>query len=288
MKKIIYLLLVCILLTGCTNPFRQNNLDNANIYTTVYPISYIIEYLYGEDSVVTSIYPSGADINNYSLTDKQVADYSKGDLFIYMGIGHEKEIAKSLINKNNNLQIIDATYGLGYKEDIRELWLAPNNFLMLAKNIKDTLVDYLNNTIKEENVTNKYNELYASVSWIDAELRNIAKESEDAGNNTLVVANNTLKFLENYGFIVISIDDIVASGSENALNDLKSKFKNTKYTTILKLKNDGTTELIDELASTYKAKIVDINDIVDNNDVSSDYVSIQYENINAIRNILLD
>lgn len=288
MKKIVSLLLILLLVTGCTNPFKQTNLDNANIYTTVYPISYIINYLYGDDSVVTSIYPDGADINTYNLTDKQVSDYAKGDLFIYMGISHEKEIAKSLINKNNNLQIIDATYGLNYKEDIRELWLAPNNFLMLAKNIKDTLTDYLDNAIKEENINNKYDELYANVSWIDAELRNIAKESEDAGNNTLVVANNTLKFLENYGFIVVSIDDIVASGSENALDDLKSKFKNSKYTTILKLKDDKTTELIDELVSSYKAKVVDINDIVANSDVSSDYVSIQYENINVIRNIFLN
>ncbi len=288
MKKIVSILLILLLLTGCTNPFKQNSLDNATIYTTVYPISYIIEYLYGDDSVVNSIYPNGVDINNYTLTDKQVSEYAKGNLFIYMGIGHEKEIAKALINKNNNLQIIDATYGLNYKEDIRELWLAPNNFLMLAKNIKDTLVDYLDNTIKEDNITNKYNELYANVSWIDAELRNIAKDSEDAGNNTLVIANNVFKYLENYGFNIISIEDIVASGSDNAVDDLKSKFKNSKYTGILKLESSNTTELIDELVNTDKAKLVEIKDIITNEDVSSDYVSIQYENINAIRNLLLD
>ena len=130
MKKIISLLLVLILLTGCS--FGKNNLDNATIYTTVYPISYIVNYLYDDYSVVSSIYPVGVDMNNYSLTDKQVNEYANGDLFVYMGIGREKEIAKSLINENNNLLIIDATYGLSYKDDIKELWLAPNNFLMTS------------------------------------------------------------------------------------------------------------------------------------------------------------
>ena len=104
MKKIISLLLVLILLTGCS--FGKNNLDNATIYTTVYPISYIVNYLYDDYSVVSSIYPVGVDMNNYSLTDKQVNEYANGDLFVYMGIGREKEIAKSLINENNNLLIM--------------------------------------------------------------------------------------------------------------------------------------------------------------------------------------
>ncbi len=284
-KTIILIILMCIplILTGCD--LKQSNLDNAVVYTTVYPVSYIMEYLYDDNSVVTSIYPNGADINNYNLTTKQVNDYAKGDLFVYMGIGHEKEIAKSLINKNNKLQIIDATYGLSYKEDIRELWLAPNNFLMLVKNIKETLIDYIDNKIKEDIITEKYEKLYEEVSWIDAELRNIAKDSEDT---ILVVSNNIFKYLENYGFNVLSLEDIVSSGSESALADLKNKFKSSKYTTIIKLKSEENSELIDELVNNYKAKIVEIDDIVTNNDLSRDYVTIQYENVTAIRNILLD
>ena len=38
MKKIIIVLLFVILLTGC---FKSEELDRANIYTTVYPIEYI-------------------------------------------------------------------------------------------------------------------------------------------------------------------------------------------------------------------------------------------------------
>lgn len=286
MKKIIFLLLGLFLISGCS--FSQSNLTNANIYTTTYPISYIMNYLYGENSTITSIYPNGVELDNYSLTDKQIEDYAKSDLFVYMGVGREKEFAKSFINKNNKILIIDATYGLSYKENIKELWLAPNNFLMLLKNIKTTLNEYLDNKVSEEAVTQKYDELYAKVSWIDAELRNVAKESYDKNNNTLVVSSNSLKYLESYGFIVISLEDIEQSGSENAINDIKSKFKSGKYSTILKLTSDKETDLIADLTKNNKANIITINDMITNSDPASDYISIQNENIALIRNLLLD
>jgi len=95
-----------------------------------------------------------------------------------------------------------------------------------------------------------------------------------------------LKFLENYGFEVISLEEIEASGSKDALNSLKNKFKNTKYSDIIKLNSEENTELMTELKTKYKATIHDIHDLVTNSDSASDYVSIQYENIAVIREIL--
>ena len=67
------------------------------------------------------------------------------------------------------------------------MWLAPNNFLMLCKNIKNSLNEYLDNSLKIKAVNDLYNELYAQVSWVDAEMRNIAREAKENNNNTLVV-----------------------------------------------------------------------------------------------------
>jgi len=287
MKKIKLLCLLFVsvfLMSACS--FKDNKLEDANIYTTIYPVEYITEYLYGENSTIESIYPVGVELDDYSLTDKQIDNYSNSDLFVYVGLGNEKEIAKSFINKNNKLLIIDATYGLNYSNSIIELWLAPNNFLMLAKNIKNSLNEYLDNVVKEEEVNKKYDELYENVSWIDAELRNIARDAKENGDNTLVVSSDTFKFLENYGFNVISLEEIELSGSENALNDIKSKFKNSKYSKIIKLNSEEDTELMKELKTKYKASILEVNDLITNSDSASDYVSIQYENIAVIRDIL--
>ncbi len=284
--KIFILLGAIFFLTSCS--FNEQNLEDATIYTTIYPVKFITEYLYGEDSrEVTSIYPADANLNDYTLTDKQVEEYSKGDLFVYMGVGNEKEIAKSLINKNNKLLIIDATYGLNYNNNIQELWLAPNNFLMLAKNIKTSLQEYLNNPLKEEEVEKKYNKLYEEVSWIDAELRNISKEAKNNNNNTLVIASNELKYLEKFGFEIVSLEDISESNSENVLNDIKNKFKNSKYNAIIKLKSVDKSELVQDLEKNYKASIIEINDLITNTDTANDYITIQYENISAIRNLLI-
>ena len=284
-NKYIVLIICCLLLCGCKQ--GNNNLDSARIYTTVYPIKYIVNYLYGDYSVVESIYPNGVDLNNYNLTDKQIDEYANSDLFVYMGLSKEKNIAKSFVKENKNLLIINATDGISYDYDIKELWLAPNNFLMLAKNIKNTLNEYLDNPLKEEEVTKKYDELYTSISWIDAELRSISREASEINNNTLVVASNSLKFLEKYGFTIISLEDIENSKSENALNDLKNKFKNSKYTTIIKVSSDNNTNLINELVGSYKANIITVEDLVTNSDSSSDYLSIQYKNVATLRNLLI-
>lgn len=282
--KIIILLGIFLLTWGCS--FKKHNLEDAQIYTTIYPMEYIVNYLYGDNSTIESIYPAGADINSYTLTDKKIETYAKGDLFVYVGgLGNELEFAKSFINKNKNLLIIDSTKELNYHNDIKELWLAPNNFLMLTKNIRSSLNEYLNNTLKEEEVNKKYDELYNKVSWLDAELRNIAKEARENGNNTIVSSSNLFKFLESYGFNVVSIEEIEKSNSENAINDLKNKFKNSKYTTIIKLNSENNSELVNSLVNNQKAKIVEINDLVTNSDTASDYVSIQYENIAVIRNL---
>lgn len=281
-KLIILFLFSIFLLSGCA----KTSLDNAVVYTTIYPIKYITESLYKDNSTIESIYPTGVNLNEYSLTEKQIDNYASGDLFVYIGLSNEKEYAKSFINKNHNLRIIDATYGLN-SNNIMELWLAPNNFLMLAKNIKNTLNEYLDNSIKEEEVSNNYDKLYEKVSWLDAELRNIAKDAKNAGNNTLVIASNSLKFLESYGFNVVSLEDIEKSGSKNALSDLKKRFKSATYTNILKLNTESNTELMNELVSSYKATVYDINSLVTNSDTTSDYVTIQYENVSIIRDTLL-
>ncbi len=286
MKKIKCLLL-CLLITCVSScGFKSNNLENASIYTTVYPVMYITDYLYGDNSTIESIYPDEVNLDSYELTDKQIEDYASGDLFVYIGLGNEKEIAKKFLNSNDNLLIIDATYGLNYNYDIKELWLAPNNFLSLAKNIRNSLNEYLDNSYKEEEVNKNYDDLYTKVSWVDAELRNIAREAKENDNNTIVIANNVFKYLENYGFNIISLQDIEDSDSENAINDIKSKFKNSEYENILRLSSDSDSELVTELESKYNATLHTINDLVTNSDTASDYVSLQYENIAIIRDLL--
>ena len=83
-------------------------MEDIDIITTSYPLEYILTTLYGKHASINSIYPDGVDTYNYDLTEKALTDYSKKDLFVYVSFGRDKDIAVNLLNRNNDLLIIDA------------------------------------------------------------------------------------------------------------------------------------------------------------------------------------
>ncbi len=280
LTKILTLVVVLFTLSGC---FRDDKLSNDNVYTTIYPIEFLTKYLYGENKTVTSIYPAGADVTTYKLTDKQKETYQKGALFVYNGLTNEKELAKEFLNNNKNILLIDISYGLKYENDISELWLSPNNYLMLAKNIKNNLVDYTTSKTIIETIEKKYKELEEDLSYMDADLRNIANTAIMDGNKTIITSSNKLKFLENYGFEVIALN-----GENISETLLKSNFKSEKYKNIFLCDTDTKNDLINDLEKNYKANIINVSMMNTLSDVKAaeneTYLTIMNDFIEDIRN----
>ena len=81
MKRILKGLLLIMIVLSTTSCIKRDDMENINIYTTIYPINYIIERLYGEYSTINSIYPNGIDIDNYEFTDKQLKDFSESNMY---------------------------------------------------------------------------------------------------------------------------------------------------------------------------------------------------------------
>lgn len=287
--KLITLIVTTLLLSSC---YEKNNLEDAQINTTVYPIEFLTKYLYQDNAEITSIYPAGVDIENYELNKKQIKEYSKADLFIYNGLTTEKEIAKELINKNRNMLIIDVSYGLKYTHGIEELWLSPNNFLMLGKNIKEYLSEYVDNKYLIEEINKNYLALEETMSLMDAELRNIATTAtEEKKSKVIVTSSNIFKYLENYGFTVISLED-EENLTTNNLSNIKSNFKDNTYSAILMPKGDEQTELIQTLVKDYKAEVIEVNTMyaLDEDDKTNNetYLTIMDAYIDNIRKIVLE
>lgn len=248
---IILSIAILTLTTGCNN----DKLEGSNITTTIYPIEYLVNVLYGDKSNITSIYPNDTNIEEYKLTEKQINDYAKTtSLFVYNGLSNEKEIAKTLINKNSDLQIIDASYGLKYKYGLEELWLNPNNFLMLANTIKDDLENLSSSKYTAEEIEKNYNQLEESLTTLDAELRTIAKAAIKNNNETIVIAYNSFGFLEKYGFKIINI-----SSENNITSSIKNKFKDKTYTKIFVDDKDNVSDSIKDIVDNYKAELIEIN-----------------------------
>lgn len=248
MKKAISglcLLLLSISLSGC---FKKDTMDNITIYTTVYPIEYITEYLYGDNSKILSIYPDGINVNTYTLTDKQISDYSKSDLYIYNGLSNEKNYAIEMLNKNTSLKIIDAAMTMEYDKSIEELWLDPSNFLMLSQNIKNGFKEYISNSYLKKEIDGKYESLKILISEIDANLKLVA---ESAGNKTIVVSDDVFLFLDKYGYNVISLEDN-GDLTPKKIADVKALISSGTIKYIFVKPNEKINSTVQDLIDTYK------------------------------------
>ena len=240
-SKILVLFSMVCLLSGC------NKTENLEIYATSYPIEYLVSSLYKEHSTVTSIYPDGTNVNEYTLTDKQKDTYSKGDIFVYNGTTNEKQIAKDLVNTNKRLKVMDAALSLKYTNRTEELWLSPSNYLMLATNIRDNLIEQIGTKYINEEINNNYKKLEEELSIMDATIRSIAANASKNGKNTIVVSDSLFKYLENYGFNVISLEDYQTNSAN--LTTLKNNFKSGSYKYLLVSSEEKNNEMISEITS---------------------------------------
>lgn len=288
MKKIKYLVILglisIIATTGC---FKRDSLEGIEIITTTYPIEYVTDYLYGEHSIVNSIYPDGTDTSNYELSEKQLNDYSKKSLFIYNRITDDKDIALEFLDRNSKLLIIDATYGMELTYGEEELWLNPSNLLMITQNIKNGLQEYLTNSYLEKEIDEKHEEIKVSLSELDADIKLTA---ENATRKLIVVNSDSLKYLEKYGFEVISLDDTNTTVSDKVIATVEEKIENGNVKHIFLLENktnsDAVNQVLEETdVETYTFRKLD-NITDQERDEKVDYFTIMNYNIELLRDEL--
>src|SRR5574344_1993431 len=249
-------------MTGC---FKRDSMEDINIYTTVYPIEYIMDALYGENSNIESIYPNGIIIDDYTLTDKQIKDYSNCTLFKY----------------NKGIKIIDATSSMEYDNAMEELWLNPSNLLMMAQNIKMGLDEYITNHYLLKDIDENYEEFKIKISNLDADMRLMA---EEATTKKLVVANNLFNFLNKYGLEIVSLDGEL---SDKQMADLKSMIANKEFKYIYVAQNSELSDELTKMMEDASIEVVYIHTLSnitesERND-RKDYISIMQENIEKLK-----
>lgn len=281
-KNLLLLLSIVFLLTGC---LKKDNLENITIYTTYYPIEYIAEYLYGDHSIIDRIYPDGVYIETYTLNKKQIKDYSKAGMYIFSGLSKEKEYVSKMVENNSNLMIVDATQSMEYTYGIEELWLDPSNFLMVALNVKNGLLEYVSNHYLKNDIEKKYEELKISVSNIDAKLKLL---SENSDNNIIVVDNDIFRFLEKYGFVVISLDEDTVT--DKTISDAVTALKQNKNKYIYTIDKDNLSSVVNNVIDQTTAQMIELQTISniteDQRANKDDYITLLNDNINELKNTL--
>lgn len=270
-RSLVVLFITLILLTGC---FKRDNMDDISIAVTKYPIEYLVKNIYGFNSTVSSVYPVGSDVDTYTLSKKQIRKYSTNDIFVYNGLTDEKKIAASLLNYNSVIKIIDVAKGLNDTYQEEELWLSPSNYLMLAQNIKDSLLSYTNSTILKQEINDAYEELKLNISMLDANIKVIA---ENASNKTIIVGNDLFKFLEKYGYNVLSIDE--SKNKKSDYQEAKNLVSNKSNSYVFVLEKSVNDENVAKLKNA-GASIVSIKSLksLTQDEINDGYDYLQYMN----------
>lgn len=280
MKKILMGFLIILSLSGC---FKRDNMEDITIYTTIYPLNYITDYLYGDNAKIYSVYPSGVDVTTYELTNKQIEDYSNNDLFVFNSLDRDRDYAVKMINKNKNLKIIDVALGMEVINSIEELWLNPYNYLMMAQNLKNGLNEYIENPYLIKEIDNNYEDLKLKLSKLDATIKTTVNSSN---YNTIVVDNHLFKFLEKYDLNVISLEED-DSLTQKKIDDVKRMINNgtIKY---IYTKDNTTNDTVQKILDTYKkVELIKINDMFSNDggvtNSNENYLTIMNDNIDLIK-----
>ena len=280
-KKISFIILLIgiFLLSGCTT----DSMENITIYTSIYPIEYVTNDLYGNYSTIYNMYPQGISPYDYKLTNKQIKDYGNSDLVIYNGLGKEKDYIVTMVNNNKKLKIIDSTNRIEFKYSQDEVWINPSNVLMVARNIKEGLKEYVITETIDKKIDDNYEALKINISNLDVELKEMA---ENASNKDIVVQDNELTFLSKYNLNITSLD--ASTMTDKIYNDASNLLDsgNIKYIFILsgREENDFTKQLRETYPDIEIQYIDPINNIsTEDKNNGKDYISIMNDNIDKLK-----
>lgn len=280
LKKLSILFFIIFILTGCSG--GKSNMEDIDIYTTTYPINFLINSLYDGHCNVYSIYPTGIDLADYELSDRKLEEYSKSDLFVFNSLDKDRDYAVQMINLNSDLKVIDVAIGMTYKYTIEEIWLNPNNYLMMAENIKNGLAEYIDNPYLVEEIENNYDELEYEISKLDA---NLTETIRDAKYDTIVVDNDMFKFLEGRGLKVISLEEN-DNLSSNRVDEVKKLIEDGDIKYIYSATKD-TNDTVNELIDKYKLERIIFNSMhsIDGSITNSNdnYLTVMANNINGLK-----
>ena len=178
---------------------------------------------------------------------------------------------------------VDAAKGMDYTYHVEELWLDPFNFLMLAQNIKSGFNEYVDDPYLMGEIEKNYDKLNIQVSALDVEFK---EAIENASNKSIVVSDDVFKFLEKYGFNVISLEE---NENLNAkiVSDAKNLIKNGTIQYIFIKDNEEVNSTIQSILDSTDVETVSLHSlsILSEEDRKNelDYISIMKANIEKIR-----
>lgn len=314
----VFLVLFSLLL-GCTsNTSKENTEDNdvlSNndttevkeelvLYTSIYPMQYVVEQIANDNATVKSIYPPGVDAHTYEPTSKEITDLANGDAFFYIGAGMEgfsdsardalasQKILFIAVEDENESLFIEGNHEHDDHEDEDHhdhgdldphIWLDPLRMIEIGEIVKDTLIEL--NPNKEEVFTKNFASLKEKMLKLNEDFKDTLQSKED---KKIIVTHAAYGYWEEmYGIEQIPINGL-SSTDEPSQKDLVNiaeiaKEYNLQYVIFEQNSTNRLATIIQEHIGAEKLELHNLEVLVDedikNND---DYLSLMYNNLNIL------
>lgn len=231
----------------------QNTDDTVTMFTSIYPLEDFAKKIGGDHVQVNTLIPPGADSHTFEPTSKDILDIAKADAFIFNGFGMESyaEKVKETL-KNEDVVFVEAAEGIEaiphdhehdgdeHQEEEHDdghhhgdqdphVWIDPYQAIVLAENIKTTLVE-LKPEAREEFEEN-FETLKQDLEALDEKFHQLVDSKE---NPEMIVSHAAYGYWEkSYGIKSIPIAGLSSSQepSQSELTKLiqVAKEKDLKY-----------------------------------------------------------
>lgn len=301
-RYIILLLLSLGLVAGCSSADNGNDdPSKTKIYTTIYPLQFLVEEIAGDTVEAITVYPPGVDEHSYEPTSKELTDIAEGEAFFYIGAGLEafastaagalenQDVKLIEIGKNEELFLSSEhdhehdDHGHDHGDIDPHIWLDPLRMIDIATIIKDELV-----AIHPEEKAN----FEENIAHLEAELMELDDEfqqliSSKTNRNILVTHAAFGYWEERYGIEQIAIHGL-STENEPSQKDLIAIIETAKEHDInhIIFEQNVTTRVSEVIKEEIDAEVLSIHNLSVRTDddirEERDYFSIMRDNLDIL------
>ena len=302
LKRIVAFILLIFILTACSSNDANKNDDRLHIYTSIYPLQYIVGELAGDKAVTESVYPPGVDAHTYEPTSREITQLADGDAFVYIGAGMEG-FAETMADALNNQDISfieigqqetlfqDSKHDDHDHEDGHEhhgdldphIWLDPVRMIQIAELITNELVE-----LQPENKDVFLENLSTFTEKMTVLDEKFAATLEDNAHHEILVSHAAYGYWEQrYGIEQIPISGL-SSSNEPSQKELASiaklaKDKDIKYVIFEQAGSNRIATIIQEHIEAEPLYIHNL-EVLTEEDIENDknYLSLMENNLKVL------
>ncbi|HKM29188.1 MAG TPA: zinc ABC transporter substrate-binding protein [Bacilli bacterium] len=306
MKKILLFLMMLgltLIVSGC----KQS--DQADIYTTVYPIEFVAKEIVKDKKIVKSVYPRGGEVHDYEPYPKQIIAIADSDILFYIGLGLEPFIKRALtttfkdlktVRVTENVQLVemDGTHQHGEDEESEQeghiydthVWLDPLAMIGITNAVLEELI------IVYPEFTEEFS---LNAEALIAELEALHNEYLEALSDETIISKTIMVDHDAYAYWTFRYGiNRIKLRSDNESNEVdaatliekinQAKELNIKY--IIASKNEAKSALFDQYIKSLKAEEEELHHLgtITTNELKAakNYLTIMRDNLQVLVKVL--